>query len=77
LFEIRPLYGEKNTIEGAAVSLGFYTLPNVYTYVSSLTTEGRADYGIEYRLGRHFLLGGRYDRDNLWRLDLNLNWEFR
>jgi len=77
LFEIRPVYGEKNTIQGASVSLGFYTLPNVYTYVSSLTTEGRADYGIEYRLGRHFLLGGSYNRENLWQLDLNLNWEFR
>lgn len=76
-FEITPVVGEKNNIEGAAVSLGLYTLPNVYTYVSSLTVDGRADYGAEYRLGRHLSVNGRYDRDRLWRLDLLVNWEFR
>lgn len=76
-FEIAPAYGEKNTIEGASISLGLYTLPNVYTYVSSLSKDGRADYGAEYRLGRHFTLGGLYDRDRLWRLNLLLDWEFR
>ncbi len=76
-FEITPVYNEKNNIEGAAISLGLYTLPNVYTYVSSLSTDGRADYGAEYRLGRHVTVGGLYDRDRLWRLNLLLNWEFR
>ncbi len=76
-FEITPVVGEKNNIEGAAVSFGLYTLPNVYTYVSSLNTDdGRADYGAEYRLGRHLSINGRYDRDRLWRLDLLVNWEF-
>ena len=76
-FEIEPVYGEKNKIQGAAISLGASTLPNVYTYVSSLSTDGRADYGAEYRLGRHITLGGQYDRDRLWRLTMLFNWEFR
>ena len=76
-FEIEPVYGEKKNIQGAALSLGAETLPNVYTYVSSLSTDGRADYGAEYRLGRHVTLGGQYDRDRLWRLNMLLNWEFR
>ncbi|MGB5106229.1 MAG: translocation/assembly module TamB domain-containing protein, partial [Candidatus Zixiibacteriota bacterium] len=76
-FEITPVYGDRNNISGAALSLGAETLPNVYTYVSSLSTDGRADYGAEYRLGRHVTLGGQYDRDRLWRLNMLLNWEFR
>ena len=76
-FEIAPAYDEKNAIAGATISVGLYTLPNVYTYVSSLSSDGRADYGAEYRLGRHFTVGGQYDRDRLWRLNLILDWEFR
>lgn len=76
-FEIAPTYDEKNAIAGATISVGLYTLPNVYTYVSSLSGDGRADYGAEYRLGRHFTIGGQYDRDRLWRLNLILDWEFR
>lgn len=77
-FEVTPVYGESDKIQGASFSLGLYALPNVYTYVSSLTTDdGRADYGAEYRLGRHVTIGGVYDRERLWRLNLLLNWEFR
>ena len=76
-FELEPTYDEKNAIAGATISVGLYTLPNVYTYVSSLSGDGRADYGAEYRLGRHFTIGGQYDRDRLWRLNLVLDWEFR
>ncbi len=77
-FRIEPVYSKDGKDPSAAVSFGLYTLPNVYTYVSSLgINDGRADYGAEYRLGRHIALGGQYDRDRLWRLSLLLNWEFK
>ena len=76
-FEIAPVYNEKNTLASASVSVGLQTLPNVYTYISSLSLDGKADYGAESRFGKHFFLGLVRDRDNLWRLNLNLNWEFK
>jgi hypothetical protein len=59
------------------VTFGLYTLPNVYTYVSSLSLDGKAEYGAEYRLGRHVYTVVNLDRDKLWRLAVNLKWEFR
>jgi hypothetical protein len=77
VFDVTPTYNDRNTISGAAVTVGLYTLPNVYTYVSSLSLDGKAEYGAEYRLGRHFYTAVSLDRDKLWRLALNLKWEFR
>ena len=54
-----------------------FGLPNVYAYVSSLSLDGKADYRAEYRLGRHLYVAGSRDRDNLFHLNLNLNWEFK
>jgi hypothetical protein len=77
VFDLTPTYNDRNTISGAAVTVGLYTLPNVYTYVSSLSLDGKAEYGAEYRLGRHFYTSVNLDRDKLWQLALNLKWEFR
>jgi hypothetical protein len=77
VFEIAPTYNQRNTLQGATVSLGLYTLPNIYTYVSSLSPDGKADYGVERRYGKHVFIGASLDRDNQWHLNLNLNWEFR
>ncbi|TFH57837.1 MAG: hypothetical protein E4G91_10305, partial [Candidatus Zixiibacteriota bacterium] len=76
-FDLTPTYDDRNTISGATVTVGLYTLPNVYTYVSSLSLDGKAEYGAEYRLGRHVYTAVSLDRDKLWRLALNLKWEFR
>ena len=76
VFELTPTYNNRNSISGAAVTFGLYTLPNVYTYVSSLSLDGKAEYGAEYRLGRHVYTAVNLDRDKLWRLALNLKWEF-
>jgi hypothetical protein len=77
VFELTPTYNNRNSISGAALTFGLYTLPNVYTYVSSLSLDGKAEYGAEYRLGRHVYTAVSLDRDKLWRLALNLKWEFR
>lgn len=77
VFEIAPTYTERNTLQGASVSLGLYTLPSIYTYVSSLSLDGRADYGVEHRFGKHVYMGANKDRENQWHLNLNLNWEFK
>ncbi len=75
--EINPTYGSKNNVTGAEFTLGLYTLPNVYTYVNSLSLDGSAEYGAEYHLGRHLFLAGSLNRDKLWNLNLNLKWEFK
>ncbi|GEM_PF-3284769 len=77
VFDLTPTYNDRNAISGATVSVGLYTLPNVYTYVSSLSLDGKAEYGAEYRLGRHVYTAVSLDRDKLWNLTLNLKWEFR
>jgi autotransporter translocation and assembly factor TamB len=77
VFEITPTYNDRNTVQAAAVSFGLYTLPNVYTYVNSLSLDGKAEYGAEYRFGRHLYTAVNLDRDKLWRLTLNLKWDFR
>jgi len=77
VIDVTPTYNNRNAISGASVTVGLYTLPNVYTYVSSLSLDGKAEYGAEYRLGRHIYTAVSLDRDKLWRLALNLKWDFR
>lgn len=77
VFDLTPTYNDRNTVSGATVTVGLYTLPNVYTYVSSLSLDGKAEYGAEYRLGRHVYTAVNLDRDKLWKLTLNLKWEFK
>jgi hypothetical protein len=76
-FEITPVYGSDRELTGAEVLLGVYATPNLYTYLASpLGFEQSAEVGFEYRFGRHIFIGGRRDRENLYHLNLNLNWTF-
>lgn len=76
--EIIPSYGQNSQIAGAEISLGFYTTPNLYTYFTSPLAFGRsAELGFEYRIGRNFYLRGNRDAENLYHLNLNLNWDFK
>ncbi len=76
--EIIPSYGQNSQIAGAEISLGFYTTPNLYTYFTSPLAFGRsAELGFEYRIGRNFYLRGNRDAENLYHLNVNLNWDFK
>jgi autotransporter translocation and assembly factor TamB len=76
--EIIPSYGQNSEISGAEISLGFYTTPNLYTYFTSPLAFGRsAELGFEYRIGRNFYVRGNRDAENLYHLNLNLNWDFK
>lgn len=77
-FEIIPSYGQDQQITGAQISLGFYTTPDLYTYFTSPLALGEsAELGFEYRIGRNFYLRGNRDSENLYHLNLNLNWDFK
>jgi hypothetical protein len=76
-FEIDPYYeGEFDPLK-ARVLVGFYTAPNLYIYGrSALTFESLQEVGFEYRFNKNFLMEGRSDEDQLYRLSLKLHWEF-
>lgn len=62
---------------GSRLTLGKYALPGLYIYGSSpLSTFRGQELGFEYSLGRRFYLEGIKDRDNLYRFNLNLRWEY-
>ncbi|MFH2055838.1 MAG: translocation/assembly module TamB domain-containing protein [bacterium] len=76
--QIVPAYGSDQQLSGAELYLGLYATPNLYTYLSSpLGFEQGTELGFEYRFGRNLYVGGRRDRDNLYHLNLNLNWVFK
>jgi len=76
-FEIDPYYeGEFDPLK-ARVLVGFYTAPNLYVYGrSALSFESLQEVGFEYRFNKNFLMEGRSDEDQLYRLSLKLHWEF-
>lgn len=72
--EINPsLTGNK---VGADLTVGFYYNPKLYIYGSSQTSAQFLELGFDYRISKHVFLSGQRDRDNLYHLNLNLNWEF-
>jgi len=72
--EINPsLSGSK--VE-ADLTVGFYYNPRLYIYGSSQTSAQYLELGFDYRISKHVFLSGQRDRDNLYHLNLNLNWEF-
>lgn len=72
--EINPsLTGDK---VGADLTVGFYYNPKLYIYGSSQTSAQFLELGFDYRISKHVFLSGQRDRDNLYHLNLNLNWEF-
>nr|MBN2277920.1 translocation/assembly module TamB domain-containing protein [candidate division Zixibacteria bacterium] len=76
-FEIDPVYGDKFDPLGTQLTLGVYTLPNLYIYgKSSLSLETGREFGFEYRLQKFLMMEGRIEENNLYRLILNFNWNY-
>jgi len=76
-FEIDPVYGDKFDPLGTRLTLGIYTLPNLYIYGrSSISGETDKEFGIEYRLKKFLLMEGRVAENNLYQLILNFHWNY-
>ncbi len=76
-FEIYPTGGKGFDPLGTRLTIGAYTLPNLYIFGSSYFDVGRGqEVGIEYRLGRHYLFEGRRDESNLYHFNFKLHYEF-
>ena len=68
--------GNGNLLE-SRLTVGKYALPGLYIYGSSpLSTFRGQELGFEYSLGKRFYLEGLKDRNNLYRFNLNLRWEY-
>jgi hypothetical protein len=68
--------GSGNLLE-SRLTVGKYALPGLYIYGSSpLSTLRGQELGFEYSLGKRFYLEGIKDRNNLYRFNLNLRWEY-
>ncbi|MFH1688188.1 MAG: translocation/assembly module TamB domain-containing protein [bacterium] len=77
-FEIDPYYygGELDPLN-TRVTVGFYTAPNLYVYGrSALSLQSGQEVGFEYRFNRNWLLEGKGDEEQRYRLSLKLHWEF-
>ena len=62
---------------GTRLTIGAYTLPNLYIYGSSYFDVQRGqEVGLEYRLGRHYIFEGLRDEDELYHLNFKLFWEY-
>jgi autotransporter translocation and assembly factor TamB len=59
------------------ITVGRYFSPHLYLYGSSpIDAAGRQEVGFEYRLNRRLFLEGNRDEENLYRLNLHLNWDY-
>ena len=77
-FEINPGFdGNELDFQSAELRIGMYTTSNLYIYGSTQLDFKRArEVGFEYRFSRRLYLSGQRDEDELYHLNLNLNWEF-
>jgi hypothetical protein len=76
-FEIDPAYGRGVDPLGTRLTVGAYTLPNLYVFGSSYFDINRGqEVGMEYRLGRHYLFEGRRDESSLYRFNIKFEWEY-
>jgi hypothetical protein len=76
-FEIYPDMENGFDPLGTRVTIGAYTLPNLYVFGSSYFDINKGqEVGMEYRLGRYYLFEGRRDESNLYHLNLKFYWEF-
>ncbi len=76
-FEIDPGLGKGFDPLATRLTIGGYTLPNLYVFGSSTFDLQRGqEVGAEFRLGRHYVFEGRRDENNLYHLNLKLNWEY-
>lgn len=76
-FELDPYYqGQFNPLS-TRLTLGFYTSPNLYVFGrSALSGQSRQELGFEYRWRKWVLVQGLRDEEELYHLNLHLNWEF-
>ena|GEM_PF-3559386 len=66
-----------STTAETELTVGTYFLRSFYVYGTSPVALDRGqEVGFEYRFKRGLYLDGRRDRDNLYRLNLRLNWEY-
>jgi len=76
-FEIYPTGAKGFDPLSTRLTIGAYTLPNLYIFGSSYFDVNRGqEVGLEYRLGRHYLFEGRRDESNLYHFNLKLHYEF-
>lgn len=76
-FEIDPGLGRTFDPLATRLTIGTYTLPNLYVFGSStFNLQQGQEVGAEFRLGKHYVFEGRRDEANLYHLNLKLNWEY-
>ncbi len=76
-FEIVPTWSEKFRLADAQITVGKYLSDKVYLrYTRRLSQSSGQEAGVEYRLNKHLFLEGRKDKQGLFHLGLNLNWEY-
>jgi len=78
VLEINPYYeGDQMILEQAEIRLGLYPTANLYIYGATELDLGQArELGFEYRFSRRLFISGQRDEDDLYHLNLNLNWDF-
>jgi len=74
--EIDPVYGDKFDPLGTRLTLGKYLGPFYVYGRTAISLEAGQEVGLEYRLKRFLLIDGHMDEDNLYRLNLNFNWNY-
>lgn len=76
-FELSPETGKGFDPLATRLTIGAYTLPNLYIFGSSaFDVERGQEVGLEYRLGRHYLFEGRRDEKNLYHFNFKFFWEY-
>ncbi|HEQ99612.1 MAG TPA: hypothetical protein ENO22_09765 [candidate division Zixibacteria bacterium] len=76
--ELDPAYeGEELSLQQSRLKVGMYTTPGLFIYGTTQLDFSRAhEVGFEYRFSRHFYLSGHRDEENLYHLNVNLDWNF-
>lgn len=76
-FEINPGYSGGFDPSGTRLTIGTYTLPNLYIFGSSYFDVNKGqEVGMEYRLSKHYLFEGRRDEFNLYHFSFKFHWEY-
>jgi autotransporter translocation and assembly factor TamB len=76
-FEINPGFGKGLNPASTQLTIGTYTLPNLYVFGSSYFDVNKGQQvGLEFRLGRHYLFEGKRDETNLYHINFKMQWEY-
>jgi autotransporter translocation and assembly factor TamB len=76
-FTIRPGSESKLDITTAELTVGTYLSSRVYVeYSRRLSQESGEQVGVEYSLSRNLSLDGKRDKNGLYRLGLNVRWDY-